>query len=436
MDVTRSSKVTLDPYLNIDQPVSMVDSEIEISAHNLEPYQKITIVAQIEERSVRYISHAYFVADKEGVVNLKSHPSLGGTYTGIDSMGILWSMRHSSEHRVGSRLYKTQANTPYLIKLCFVNGFKDVKNWLDIEGEVQCEKSIERWYLASDTRRIKVHAGRVRGTLFTPKGEGKHPGIIDLFGIAGDNIEYRAALLASYGYSTLALPFYGYEDLPKTLSFTYDYFDEAVQFMLSHQCVDSDQDLAVIGISKGAEIGLHMTSYNPRIKVCISINGYSFYFSGHYFYKGALINAHFNDRKKNIYTAEGVIYREANLDIGDADLIPVQNSKAHFLLLQGKDDMAFHYHQGLELADRILKSGNKNCVLKIYPGAGHLLEPPFTPLWRSVYFKRQRELALFGGDVRLHAIAQQSSWTEILKFLNKHFHNSYKRIGRIPSSKL
>ena len=436
MDNTPSTKVTLAQYLNIDQPVSMVDTEIEISAHNLEPYQKITVVAQIEEGSVRYISHAHFVADKEGVVSLTNHPSLGGTYTGINSMGMLWSMRPSSEQRVGSFLLKRMANTPYVIKLGFVNGFKDVKNWLDIKDEVHCEKCIERWYLATDTRQIKVHAGRVRGTLFTPKGEGKHPGIIDLFGSAGGNIEFKAALLASYGYSTLALPYFGYEDLPDSLSFDYEYFDEAVQFMLSHQCVDSDQDLAVIGVSKGAEIALHIASYNLRIKVCVSINGYHFYYSGHCFYKGAIIKAPFLDKKKIIYTAEGAMCGEAFQDLGDADLIPLQNSQAHFLLLQGKDDMVVPYDHVLELADRIWKSGNKNCVVKIYPGAGHMLDPPFTPLCRSVYHKWRGEPILCGGDVRLHATAQQSSWTEILKFLYQHFHNNYKRIGRIPSSQL
>lgn len=66
-------------------------------------------------------------------------------------------------------------------------------------------------------------------------GNGPFPGIIDLYGTGGGLPEYRACLLANYGFSVLALAFYGYEDLPKEMKeFCLEYFEEAVNYMLQH----------------------------------------------------------------------------------------------------------------------------------------------------------------------------------------------------------
>ena len=46
-----------------------------------------------------------------------------------------------------------------------------------------------------------------------------------MFGSAGGLIEYRAALLASRGFTVLALAFFNYDDLPKYMAaVTLDYF--------------------------------------------------------------------------------------------------------------------------------------------------------------------------------------------------------------------
>lgn len=49
-------------------------------------------------------------------------------------------------------------------------------------------------------------------------GQGPFPGVIDIAGIGSGSYEYRAALLASKGFVTLALPFFLYDDLPKRLA--------------------------------------------------------------------------------------------------------------------------------------------------------------------------------------------------------------------------
>lgn len=59
-----------------------------------------------------------------------------------------------------------------------------------------------------------------------------------MFGTAGGLLEYRSAQLASRGIASLALAYFDYEDLPKSLEeFDLEYFKEAVDVLLSHDKV-------------------------------------------------------------------------------------------------------------------------------------------------------------------------------------------------------
>ena len=61
-------------------------------------------------------------------------------------------------------------------------------------------------------------------------GKGPFPGVIDMFGSAGGLAEFKAALLASHGFMALALPFFDYDDLPKTPVLNLEYFDVCINF--------------------------------------------------------------------------------------------------------------------------------------------------------------------------------------------------------------
>ena len=71
---------------------------------------------------------------------------------------------------------------------------------------------------------------------------------------------YRAALLASYGYVTLALAFYGVDDLPPLYdSFDMNYFESAVDFLLSQPQVTRTK-VGLFGSSTGGNLVLSMMS--------------------------------------------------------------------------------------------------------------------------------------------------------------------------------
>lgn len=69
-------------------------------------------------------------------------------------------------------------------------------------------------------------------------GPGPFPGLIDLYGSGGGLVEYRASLLASRGFVTLALAYMAFEDLPAMPEILeLDYFEEAVNFLRKQQQV-------------------------------------------------------------------------------------------------------------------------------------------------------------------------------------------------------
>ena len=429
------------PSFRVDKPVAMVDERIRISVQNLDPFQQVTLVARVKEPNADYIAHAHVIADTHGTVDLSQHASLDGTYQGTDGMGLLWSMVRSTDSRKGSRLSKKHVDSPYVVQLAAMNEFiRDITRWSDVTSAL-CRYQLQRWYLASDTERIKVSSGRLRGTLFVPKSTPRTAGVIDLFGSAGGLIELRASLLASHGYAVLALAYVMYEDLPKNFSFDLDYFDEAVQFMTSHPRVDGARGLGVIGVSKGAEIALHMTSHNPDIKACVSINGSPFHCFGEHTYRGQLVKVQDfggNALEKVIETEEGMIFKHAHVANRDqCDTIPVHQARdASFLIINCADDESVYGHTALETAQLIRKSGNTKCLVKIYPGAGHLLEPPYTPLCRSVYHGVLDHYVAYGGEPRLHAAAQEDMWRSLLQFFKSTFCVRFTRVGRTPSSHL
>lgn len=58
---------------------------------------------------------------------------------------------------------------------------------------------------------------------------------MDLFGVGGGLLEYRASLLAGKGFAVMALAYYNYDDLPQSMEAMHlEYFEEAVNYLLRH----------------------------------------------------------------------------------------------------------------------------------------------------------------------------------------------------------
>ena len=65
------------------------------------------------------------------------------------------------------------------------------------------------------------------------------------------------------------------------------------------------------------------------------------------------------------------------------------------------------------------------CSILRYPGAGHLIEPPYTAHCRSSLDALSLKLCgnpymVWGGEMEAHAQAQEDAWQKSLEFLRKN----------------
>ncbi|XP_044087043.1 acyl-coenzyme A thioesterase 1-like isoform X3 [Neovison vison] len=203
------------------------DEPVRVAVRGLAPRQPVTLRASLrDERGALFRAHARYEADAGGLLDLTRAPALGGSFVGLEPMGLFWALE---AEKPLVRLVKRDVQTPFAVELEVLDGHEPDA------GRVLGRAVHEREFLRPGVRREPVRAGRVRATLFLPPGAGPFPGIIDLFGTGGGLCEYRASLLAGHGFAVLALAYFRFDDLPENLEDMHlEYFEEAVNFMLQH----------------------------------------------------------------------------------------------------------------------------------------------------------------------------------------------------------
>lgn len=414
--------MTLSIFVDNEDP--LVDEEIRIIVKGLQKKQLVTVRAEVNEKGQVFAGSGCFVADDNGLVDVSRQPSTNGTYKGISPMGLFWSMQSTPNMPPGLRIIKNNAATPLLTELTVFLGHLTFKQTYGDNIMPVLQKTIKRWYMGKDVQKITVQTGRLRGTLFLPPGKGPFPGVIDMFGIVGTCVEFRAALLASRGFAAYALPYFLYDDLPKDLSeIEFEYFMEAVDWLSAHPHVDGD-NIGIIGVSKGGELALHMGYYSDKVKSVVSINGAPFLSIMPMKYKGNYIGHSRFDADDYTVTDEGISALNT-MDCEIENYLPIWEKDVHVLLIGGQDDLALKTKFLPNTYDCYPADRKHLCELRMYPGAGHLIEPPYAPLSRTT-MKHSRgvggdygkHILLWGGETVAHAHAQEDSWKHILNFFS------------------
>ncbi|CAM9279698.1 unnamed protein product, partial [Lampetra planeri] len=191
--------------LSVQPSRALVDEEIVILVQNAPPSSQLTIHAlHLCDDGHKWEAFAHYDADITGTVNVSEDASLGGTYSGVEPMGLLWSLRPVPGSKPGLRLRKMKVLTPMVVTISVHQGHR-TEGLLDTTP--LASRLVERWYMAPGVCRIPVTENGLSATLFLPPGPGPFPGILDLMGGVGGIMEYRAALLASRGFASLALEY-------------------------------------------------------------------------------------------------------------------------------------------------------------------------------------------------------------------------------------
>ena len=201
---------------------------------------------------------ATFKADGAGTVDVNSMAPLSGSYSGVDGMGLFWSMK-----RMAKNTAKVEKNVPAGIQSMPVN------LTLEADGQVLAQQAVERmFYDETRVERREISEDGMVAALFVPKGDGAQagprPGIIWLGGSEGGLTEGYPALLASHGYVTLALAYFKAGSLPAELvEIPLESLKKGIDWFRAQPEVDP-QRVALIGGSKGAELALLLAATYPE----------------------------------------------------------------------------------------------------------------------------------------------------------------------------
>lgn len=137
----------------------LYDKLVQVKVEGLSPHRPVELRSKVvDDRGVTFQASAVYEADESGEVDVCRAPALGGSYTGVEPMGLFWALAPDTPH---SKYLKKSALTPSLVEIRALSGDG---------GEVLASETNERVFMAEGTRRVPVQEGRVRGVLFIPPG--------------------------------------------------------------------------------------------------------------------------------------------------------------------------------------------------------------------------------------------------------------------------
>ncbi|XP_054631894.1 peroxisomal succinyl-coenzyme A thioesterase-like [Dunckerocampus dactyliophorus] len=418
--------------LSVHPSRGLLDEKFVIVVQSVPPGVQLTVHAFHRcENGHSWEAFAHYVSDAHGSVNVSQHASMGGTYSGVEQMGLLWSLRPVPGSKPGLRMRKMNVQTPMEFTISVHLGFR-TEGFMD--QVALASQVVERWYMAPGVRRIPVTKDELSATLFLPSGPGPFPAILDLWGGASQLVEYRAALLASHGFASLALDYLTPKITQDTSNMVDNsYFEKAFGFLQQHPQVLADR-IAMLAISYGSSFMLRMLAYSDVVKptcaVCISGTHVQPIVA-----KQADIFAFYNQYSDKIQV------NEKNQKIMKIMLLPITSDptlkvdvgrvQCPLLLVVGEDDQSWPSSESaVDMKEMMKRAGNSHLLTILsYPNAGHLIEPPYSPHSKASSFRsisiQQKITALWGGQCLALAYAQEDCWKKMLAFFHQHLYAAH-----------
>ncbi|XP_035535837.1 peroxisomal succinyl-coenzyme A thioesterase-like isoform X1 [Morone saxatilis] len=420
---------TVPPILSVVPTRALVDEKFKVVVENLPPGCPVTLHSLHHSEDKDYWeAYGHYISDHTGTVSVAEDLSFGGTYTGREAMGLLWSMRPVPGSRKGLRLRKMNVCSPMLVNISaysghVAEGFR--------ERAPLASVLTERWYMAPGVRRVDIRENGVRGTLFIPPGPGPFPGVLDMWGGGGGLLEYRSSLLASHGYVSLALEYFSPGEL-ESADLEFNYFETAFDIVKDHPQVVPDK-VGIFGLSLGSIVTMCLASESTVIKprCCVCISGNHFHERGQTL-RGILQTMGRNSHMARVDENNHHIWRYIGLEVmkDPSKKLDVGKINCPMLLVNGCDDQNWPAVESAEdIAQMMRAAGKEHLLTRLeYPDTGHLIEPPFSPHFRATKFitqiTKEKVILLWGGQTKPHSDAQEDSWRKILAFLKHHLYSS------------
>ena len=419
----------------VDRASALIDEPVTIELRGSAAGQPVTLTASFEfADGSRWQSHATFISDESGRVDLTRQAPVSGTYEGVAAMGFIWSAERQPEefHPFPEGIVMR----PWLVEL-------EARG----PGGASSRLTLERRGASIGVTRERIRRDGIVGTLFLPPDPGPHPAVMCVSGGGGGIPEGRAAIFASHGYAALALGYFGVEGLPRGLvNIPLEYFGGAIRWMRAQPWL-GDRMLAVSGPSRGGELALLLGATFPDINAVIAWvpSGVVFWPLGMpepgdtrtpaawtyrgqplpYLQEGNSASDPEPAAERGRPVAYAPFYRSFLRDARAVEraIIPVEKTRGPILLISGTDDQMWPSSDLADIALRRLQAHRHPFPYRHlkYEGAGHLIFVPYTPTTvRDIglpvegfggYLYHQ------GGNTKADAEAGIDAWRRTLNFL-------------------
>lgn len=414
------------PAITIAPNPALSDGFVHIRLLGFTPGQRVTLRAEMaDDARQRWRSWAEFAASAAGDVDLATSAPLSGSYSGVDAMGLFWSMERADDSDGTPATFARTTTNPLTITFT-----------AEADGRAVATTDHTRLGMAEGVRRVELRERGLVGTLFLPPDAGPHPGVIVLGGSSGGIREPLAALLASHGCAALALAYFGAEGLPPQLAkIPLEYCETALDWMAARPEVRGER-CALLGTSRGAELALLLGATFPRVGAVVAYapSGVLWGAVGApgpaWTYRGeplpvapdrvppeldAVMSA-----REPISAAEWYLYNLEDKATLEPATIAVERIAGPVLLISGEDDQMW---PSALMAERIMRRLAEHRFTwphrhLRFSNAGHLIGPPWQPTTGNI--RRHPTVGLtfaYGGTPLDMARANADSWEHTLEWL-------------------
>jgi dienelactone hydrolase len=427
------------PKIVVTPEHPLVDEPVEIVISNLPANQQAIIEASCKDKDNNtWSSRATFQTDDKGVVNVAKQAPISGSYNGVDPMGLFWSLTQTDKDPFKNTLIAQSTLNLCKVLLSVFSGDK-----------LQAQKIIDRVWPDVESKDVREQS--IVGTLCYPKSIKKMPGIITIHGAGGVPDIGLAQLLASHGYTVLALVYFGAEGLPKNLSLIpLEYFQNAMRWLKKQPQVEGNK-IAILGQTRGAELVLLLASLFPdEMSAGIAYSPSHLVYGDHssneksaWTYKNKPVpfmpmlsdqevlegvkEGHITLHKGTI--EDPILYTQFSLyhmkkisnKIKEVATIPVENIRCPILIISGDDDQQQASSvSGKSIMERLDSMGSRIKRKYVnYPNAGnHLLTFPYRSSI-DLPFIYASSWTIAGGTPEGNAHAIKQAWAGVLEFLDE-----------------
>ncbi len=375
-------------------------------------------------------SEAHFIAGSDGVVDPARDASVAGTYTGVEAMGLFWSMAQTGPG-------PAEGLGPLVVTIT-----------AEVGDVVIDTIELTRRQLADGVRSAEVRDDGLFGVLYEPPGPGPHPGLLVLAGSSGGRPEAQAAILASRGWAALALAYFNFESLPSALvECPLEYFGAAIAWMQRHPRIAGDR-IGVVGESRGGELALLLGATFTSVRAVVAYvpsglvwgavsaapldpprSAWSLAGKPVPFVVATPERDDAHRQRMRAMAVDGTPYAgtpdfreviEEASNIDDAT-IRVERTNGPVLMISGEDDQMWPSNDLSKIAmTRLQDSGHAGRHADqhlCYPGAGHLFSWPYYPTTATATVHDVvRVPVAYGGNARDNAHTWEDSWRQTQSF--------------------